>query len=142
MAMSGCEAALDPSPVHLVVEPEIVSRADGFDFRAAGLAGVSQRVTHSWPHTAAVASVTQSSTVVSGAATLTVRDGAGVTVYARSLNVTGSFTTGRGTPGQWTIEVEVSELSGTVAFSVRSAGSPIGIDRERYPPGLPEGPIF
>ena len=142
VVISGCEAALDPSPVDPVMEPEIVARADGFDFRAAGLTGISQRVTYTWPHSGSVAIVTQSSTVVSGAATLTVRDSAGLAVYARTLSVSGSFVTGRGAPGPWTIAVEASDFSGTVAFSVRSTGPSIGIDGERYPPGLPEGPIF
>lgn len=142
LAAGGCDGAIEPSPLDPVIEPDIVPQADGFSLRAAGLAGVSQRVTHTWPHAGAVAVVTQSSTLEAGTATLSVRDGAGNTIYVRSLAERGSFTTSRGTPGAWAIVVETSAVSGTIAFAMQSAGPAIPIDGDRYPPGLPEGPIF
>jgi hypothetical protein len=63
-----------------------------------------------------MANVDQSSSVSSGEATLTIVDADGNAVYARDLAADGSLASDAGVPGDWTITVSCTRLSGALNF--------------------------
>ena len=120
---SGDSGIIQPSSVtNPSFEPEVDIETDDFSFEATGLTNVSQSVSYSWQHTGAWAIVTQSSRVSIGTATLTIRDARGRQVYSRGLGDNGTFASGTGVPGAWTIQLELSNVSGTRKFSVQRGG--------------------
>jgi hypothetical protein len=57
--------------------------------------------------------------VTAGSATLTIRDASGTQVYTRNLADNGTFLTNAGTSGSWTIQVVLTNMSGTINFRVQ-----------------------
>jgi hypothetical protein len=65
------------------------------------------------------ASVNQACAITSGSAMITLRDAKGIAVYSADLKANGTFTSLQGTPGAWTIDVTLNNLSGTLNFRVQ-----------------------
>ena len=113
-AIIGCDD--DPlSPF----QPEITNNPDNFQFQVTDVNGVSTTVTYSWENTGTQASIDQSSAITGGSATINIFDDNSVLVYTRNLSDDGTFPTDPGTTGNWTIEVILTDLVGTVNFRVQ-----------------------
>ena len=54
--------------------------------------------------------------ITAGTATLTIRDANGTQVYSQSLTVNGTLVTNAGMSGNWTIQVALTNVSGTLNF--------------------------
>lgn len=93
--------------------------ADNFQWQVSALDNVSQTFTHTWQTTGTSVNIDQSSSISGGSATLTITDASGAEVYTRSLADNGTFTSTSGSPGSWTILVELSSVSGTLNFRVQ-----------------------
>lgn len=100
-------------------QPEIGNSQDSFQFQVTALNDVTTTVEYPWQNTGTVANVNQSSSLSSGSGTLVIRAAGGTDVYRRSLASNGTFQTGTGTAGTWTIRVELSGASGAVNFRVQ-----------------------
>lgn len=104
--------------------PEITNSTGNFQFQATGVSNVSENLEYLWVNAGAKvnpgvkANIDHSSVIDEGTATLKIFDSNGVEVYSRNLNDDGSFTSNDGTPGTWTIRVELSKVSGTINFRV------------------------
>ncbi|MFC1800202.1 hypothetical protein ACFL2Z_04770 [Candidatus Eisenbacteria bacterium] len=97
-------------------EPEISNKTDNFQFQATGLTRVSQALHYTWQNTGTMANINQASSISSGSAILTIKDGAGTEVYRKDLNENGTVITGEGAAGGWTIIVDLSKVNGTINF--------------------------
>ena len=95
---------------------EVTNVTDNFQLQATSLENVSQTLSYTWNNTGTMANIDQSGVLSSGSATLTIRDGAGVQMYAVSLGETGTFATDEGTAGSWSIRVQLSGASGALNF--------------------------
>ena len=109
----------DANPIGPSNQPEIANLRDNFQFQASNLSATTQTLTYSWENTGTSANVNQSGTVSSGSAVLTIRTPSGEQVYSRDLSVTGTFATGAGAPGNWQIEVRLTNVTGTLNFRVQ-----------------------
>ena len=118
LAVAACSSSSLTSPRF---QPEVNNAQDSFQFQTSGVTGVSQTLTYTWQNTGTAANVDQSGSITGGSATLTIRDAQGTQVYSSSLATTGSFTTGAGQTGAWTIELVVTDVSGTLNFRVQKA---------------------
>jgi len=114
----GC-AEINVTGPRVEIEPGVVNTTDSFVFQAAGLQNVTQTTEYVWQNTGTVANVTQNSNITSGTATLRIRDSAGTQVYSNTLAATGTVATSAGTSGNWTIEVVLTNVTGTVSFTVQ-----------------------
>ena len=114
----GC-AEINVTGPRVEIEPGVVNTTDSFVFQAAGLQNVTQTTEYVWQNTGTVANVTQNSNITSGTATLRIRDSAGAQVYSNTLAATGTVATSAGTSGNWTIEVVLTNVTGTVSFTVQ-----------------------
>jgi hypothetical protein len=107
------------NPIGPSNQPEIGNSPDNFQFQASSLSRTTQTLTYTWTNTGTFADVNQSGRIDAGDATLTLRDGAGNQVYTRSLRNTGTFASARGAAGPWRIDVQISEVTGTLNFRVQ-----------------------
>ena len=100
-------------------QPQTTNATDSFQFQASNLVNVRQVLTYTWVNTGATANVDQSGAISSGAAVLVLHDASGAERYNRSLRDTGSFTSTAGVSGNWTIEVQLDDVTGTLNFRVQ-----------------------
>ncbi len=101
------------------IQPQIVNQTDSFSFQAPNVTDTTQTFQYTWQNTGTTANVTQSSQVTSGLGTLMVMDSMGQQLYLEPLSVNGTFLISSGTAGAWTIEVVLSNVEGTLNFSVQ-----------------------
>jgi len=100
---------------------QVANAADNFQFQVTALENYSKRLEYVWTNTGTAASVNQACSITGGTATLTINDGAGIRVYARSLKENGTFTTATGTSGSWLIRVDLSKTDGTLNFRAQKS---------------------
>ncbi len=97
---------------------EVTNAADNFQWQVTALENVTQTLSYTWQNTGTVADVNQSTSISGGTATLTIKSGT-TQVYSRDLSLNGTVTTSAGTAGNWTIEVVLSKVNGTLNFRVQ-----------------------
>jgi hypothetical protein len=120
-AVVGCgDDSVTPTNDLAPFEPEIVSNASSFELQATGVSNVTATQEYGWQNTGTAANINQAGSVVSGMAVLTILDAASVTVYSRNLSETGTFGTGSGTQGMWTIQLALSNCGGALNFRVET----------------------
>ena len=113
-ALAGC----DDDPLG-PCQPEITNATDNFQLQATGVTDVTSTVTYSWANTGTRATVNHSTTKTAGNAQLTIRDAAGTTVYDKALVPSLNEPTSVGVPGTWSIQVRLTDYSGTLNFRVQ-----------------------
>lgn len=100
--------------------PEVNNIAGSFQFQATGIKALTATKAYSWQNTGTTANVNQSCVFSAGSGTLKVMDAQGATVYSRSLADNGTYATSAGAAGTWTIEVSLSNMSGTLNFRLQT----------------------
>lgn len=117
LALAACsDAATSPGR-----EPQIVNVTDNFQYQISDIRAFSGNQVYSWQNSGTTAKVNQSAAVTSGAVSLVLRDANGTQVYSRSLADNGTFVSGTGVPGIWTVQVSYSTADATVNFRVDMA---------------------
>ena len=112
---AGCSDANVIGPANQL---EVSNVPGTFEWQVTALDEVTQTLSYSWSNPGTTADVNQASSVGAGTATVRVTDATGTEVYARSLAENGTFATGVGTTGTWTIVVMLDQVSGTLNFSL------------------------
>ena len=110
---AGCGDSLDP------FEPELTSATDNFQLQATGVTDVTLTRTYSWANTGTRASINHSTTTGQGNTQLTIRDAAGAVVYSKALSPSLNEPTAVGVAGTWSIELRLTNYSGTLNFRVQ-----------------------
>lgn len=100
-------------------QPEISNDADSFSLQATGVTRVSTTVDYTWSNSGTRATINHSTTTDAGSAVLVIKDAAGTTVYNKALVPSLNEPTEAGVAGNWTIEVKLSNYSGTINFSAQ-----------------------
>ena len=122
LAVAFALSACSDSPTSPGVQPQITNLTDDFAYQVTDVQNYSSVDNYAWQNTGTDASVDHSTSVTSGSATLVILDGAGTQVYSRSLDESGSFPTGTGVAGTWTIRIVYSAtVSPAVNFRVQKA---------------------
>ncbi len=117
VGVGGCTA--DGNVVGPENQLEVSNIPDTFQWQVSALSAVTQTFTYTWVNSGTTASVNQASSLVSGSADLRITDSAGTEVYSRSLASNGTFQTGPGTAGNWTVTVTLSKANGTLNFRLQ-----------------------
>jgi hypothetical protein len=97
-------------------EPQINNVADNFQFQASNVDNITWTYTYRWTNSGDSATVNQATTLLAGAAVLTIFDSTGAQLYSQSLNANGTFGMLKGIAGRWTIKIQFTNYSGTVNF--------------------------
>lgn len=95
-------------------EPEVNNATDSFQLQATGVTNLTTTLTYTWRNTGTVANVDHSTTTSRGSARLVVRSDDGTQVYDKALVPSLNEQTGTGPAGDWTIQVVLSNYSGTL----------------------------
>jgi hypothetical protein len=114
--LAGCGS----DPAQPLLEPEVVNETNTFQFQATTNGETTQNLQYNWQNTGTSANVDQSTVLTSGGAVVTITDADGIQVYSRDLNQDGSFSTGQGVAGSWTIQVVLSKAVGGLNFRAES----------------------
>ena len=116
--LAGCGGS--NSALNQQFQPQVTNATDTFGFQSTGVTNVTQTLHYMWQTTGTAASINQATTVTAGTAAVTVSDVNGTVVYAGNLASNGTFTSAAGAgPGTWTIDVVLSNYSGTLNFRVQ-----------------------
>lgn len=102
-------------------EPEIINTTDNFQYQISDVRDFTGTQVYTWQNSGTTATVNQSAAVAVGSVTLVLRDADGTEVYNRSLAENGTFSSGAGTPGQWTVSVIYGDADATVNFRLDKA---------------------
>lgn len=94
---------------------------DNFQFKVSNLARVSQSVGYTWVNTGVSASVSNSSNLIGGTTSVTVRGPTGTVLYQSDLLTNGASSTMTGTAGNWEILFTFSKTDGNVTFQLQRA---------------------
>ena len=107
---AGCSDPLGP------FQPEITNATDNFQLQATGVSSVTSTVTYTWSNTGSRATINHSTTTTAGSARLVIRDAGGALVYDNALAPSLNEPTAAGSPGAWSIQLELLSYSGTLNF--------------------------
>jgi hypothetical protein len=116
LLIAGCGDSNATAPRY---HPQVVNLTNDFAFQVTTLDNVSDNVQYIWRTDGSVVNVNQSPSNLSGTVSLVIFDAAGTQVYSRSLAENGTFTTGVGKPGDWTVSIRFSQASGAVNFRIQ-----------------------
>lgn len=97
-------------------QPQVSNVADNFSLQATGVTNVSATVSYSWPNSGTRATINHSTTTSAGSTLLVIKDNSGATVYSRALSPSLNEPTTVGVAGTWTIQLTLSNYSGTINF--------------------------
>lgn len=100
-------------------QPEVTNATDNFQLQATGVLGVTSTRSYSWSNTGTRATINHSTTTTGGSARVSIRDGAGATVYNEVLVPSLNQPTTAGAAGTWTIVLTMTDYSGTLNFRVQ-----------------------
>ncbi len=115
LTLAGCEGTNVIGPANQL---EVSNNPGFFSLQVTALDNVSQTLTYSWQNPGTTANVNQASSVSGGTATVLVRDASNAQVYSRNLADNGTFNTTAGTTGTWTVVVTLTDVTGTLNFSL------------------------
>jgi hypothetical protein len=102
-------------------QPEIRNNPDSFEFQVTGVQNGSATFSYTWQNSGPRATIDQSSSLLGGSVTITIKDAAGNLVYSNSLGLNGTFLTAVGSPGAWTIQLDFINASGTFNFRAQKS---------------------
>jgi hypothetical protein len=108
---TGCGSTPIPPQFH----PQVTIQTDNFQFQA-GATNYTSTLTYTWENTGDVSTIEQGSAITLGSGSVTIQDAAGSDVYSADLAPDGTFTSQAGTPGQWTVVVKLTKVTGTLNF--------------------------
>lgn len=117
MLLLGVVVACSKDPL-APFQPEIGNVPDNFQIQATDVTGVTATRSYSWSNSGTRATINHSTVTSVGSARFIVRDAAGVVVYDKALAPSLNEPTTTGTAGMWTIQLQLTNYSGTV--NVRS----------------------
>jgi hypothetical protein len=97
-------------------QPEVSNAPDNFSLQATGVTSVSTTLNYSWQNSGTRATINHSSTTTAGSTLLVIKDAAGTTVYSKALSPSLNEPTTAGTAGTWSIQLTLTNYSGTLNF--------------------------
>ena len=100
-------------------QPEISSPADNFQLQATSVQNVTTTLTYPWTNSGTQATVNHSTTTTAGSTLVVIKDAAGATVYSKALSASLNEATTSGQAGAWTIQLTLTNYSGTLNFRVQ-----------------------
>ena len=100
-------------------QPEIGNATDNFQLQATNVSNVTTTATYPWVNSGTRATINHSTTTTAGSTLVVIKDAAGTTVYSKSLSPSLSEATTAGQAGTWSIQLTLTNYSGTLNFRVQ-----------------------
>src|SRR5262245_49853066 len=99
-------------------DPVVVNSPDTFQFTAADLENVNDKLTFVWPNSGAKAALHHDSFIHHGYGILVIHDAVGQMVDSTLLELDLDTETGTGTPGNWNLTLIFAAARGRVDFTL------------------------
>lgn len=99
-------------------DPVVVNTPDKFQFTAADLENVNDKLTFVWPNSGTKAALHHDSFIHHGYGILVINDAAGQMVDSTLLELDLEAETGSGAPGNWTLTLIFAAARGRVDFTL------------------------
>ena len=112
-ALSCTTNTLEPN-----LNPQIVNQTDYFEFKIVNVRYIDQQLVYQWQNNGITANIFNGSAITEGKAAVTISDTDGVKVFSEDLEKVGSLFSSSGESGQWRIEMNLTNVSGTVHIRV------------------------
>lgn len=106
--------------VEFLAKLDVDMEDDKLHLHTARVEKLSTTLAYMWTNHGATATVQQHTPAGAGAAMVRVRDARGHEVYAHSLADDGDFNTAAGTPGDWRVELDLTDFSGPLELQLQS----------------------
>lgn len=100
------------------LDPEIINQTDRFEFKIINVRSTNERLSYQWQNNGITANMFNGSTITEGSAFIRITDEAGIEVLSENLERSGDFFSSSGESGNWRIELNLINLSGTVHIRV------------------------
>lgn len=117
LTLAGCgggNSALNPK-----FQPQVSNQPDNFQFQTTGVSKVTQTLRYTWKNSGASASINQACAITAGTAVIKLRDSTNALMYSGDLKANGTFASNAGVTGDWSIEIVLTNVSGTLNFRVQ-----------------------
>lgn len=101
-------------------QPEVSNLPGSFELQATGVSNVTSTLTYTWANSGDIANIDHSTTTTQGTARLVIRADDGTQVYDEVLASSLNEQTAQGAAGDWTVEVILSNYSGTLNFRLET----------------------
>jgi hypothetical protein len=105
-----------------IIEPanqlQVTNMADIFQLKVTNLANVTQSLSYNWVNTGDSAIVSNTSNLIGGTSSLTVRGPSGSTLHQSDLMTNGTSVTLKGTSGTWQILFSFTKTDGNVTVGI------------------------
>lgn len=100
------------------LDPQIVNQTDLFEFKIIDVRSINQQLSYQWQNNGITANIFNGSAITKGTATMKITDEAGIEVLSENLEKSGDFFSSSGESGNWRIELNLIDVSGTVHVRV------------------------
>jgi len=98
---------------------EITNIIDNFQYQVSEMRNYTQTTTYAWRNTGSMANVNQSCAITGGTAVLNLFDSTGAQLYNHNLAENGSYVSTAGAASNWTVQLVLSNVTGTLNFRVQ-----------------------
>ena len=116
--LSACGSSTGPGASF---QPQVSNAPDDFQFQATNVRNATWTFSYAWSNSGIRASVDQTSSIITGTATMTILDAGRTQIYAGDLKANGTFLSSGGAIGTWTIKIVFTNFTGTPYVRVRKA---------------------
>lgn len=100
------------------LDPELINEPDRFEFKITDVRSITKQLEYQWQNNGINADIYNGSATIEGDASLTLLDEAGDEVFSLDLKQTGDFFSSSGEIGEWTIRLNLIDVSGTIHFRI------------------------
>lgn len=104
--------------VHPKLDPELINEPDRFEFKITDVRYITQQLAYQWQNNGVNAVIYNGSVITEGEASLALVDEIGDEVFSLDLAHTGDFFSSAGSIGNWTIQLNLNDVRGTIHFRV------------------------
>lgn len=101
------------------LDPQIINQTDLFEFKIVDVRSINRQLIYRWQNDGITANIFDGSVVTKGTGSIRITDIGGSEVFSENLGRGGNFFSTSGEPGKWVIELNLSNVSGTVHVRVQ-----------------------
>jgi hypothetical protein len=101
------------------LDPQVINQTDLFEFKIVDVRSINRQLVYRWQNNGITANIFNGSVVTMGNGSIRITDIGGSEVFSENLGASGNFFSSSGESGKWMIELNLSNVSGTVHVRVQ-----------------------
>jgi hypothetical protein len=101
------------------LDPQIINQTDLFEIKIVDVRSINQQLVYLWQNNGITANIFNGSVVTKGNGRMRITDFGGSEVFSENLGASGDFFSSSGESGEWMIELNLLDITGTVHVRVQ-----------------------